>query len=156
MNKNLTLALCVAAVTVMMPIRHAWAQGGPAEAVAAGAAVATAVMTAIGGLSAWMNDQSDDVAAAVLAAAFGKHGLTQDEEKDTGFYWATVSARADDQHGKGSADASAYRKCLRRVGWFRGRPSGLGKNKSTPSAARRSPRKGICNGVGRRIREVDH
>ena len=58
--------LCLA----LAPLHAALAQGG-AAGVAAGAAAADTVLTAIGGLSTWIDQQSNDTAVATLGSAFG-------------------------------------------------------------------------------------
>lgn len=78
----------------------------PATATAAtGAAVA--VMQAIGGLTKWIEAQSNDVAAAVLAAEYGSHGSSEETKKDTGFYSVLLSKGVDEIHGRADAIALA-------------------------------------------------
>lgn len=71
------------------------AQGGGAEAVAAGAAVAGVVVEVIGGLSTWIAGQTDDCAAACLAAVWGDDcDFKQRECQDTGYSSAYCSRSA--------------------------------------------------------------
>ena len=71
------------------------AQGGGAEAVSAGAAVAGVVVEVIGGLSTWIGNQSNDCAAAGLGAAWGKDcDLQQKECTDTGYFCASCYGNA--------------------------------------------------------------
>jgi hypothetical protein len=91
---------------VLAPLHAALAQGG-AAGVAAGAAAADTVLTAIGGLSTWIDQQSNDTAVATLGSAFGKHGLLTNEEKDTGYFFASANAPAENEHGRGVGIAFA-------------------------------------------------
>lgn len=99
------LVAALLALTLTRPA-PALAQGGPAEAVSAGAAVAGVVVSVIGGLSSWVNDQTDDCAGAALGAAWGKDcDLEQDEDSDTGWSSVFVEATGDNgcAHGYGQA-----------------------------------------------------
>ncbi len=81
---------------------------GP-EAVAAGAAVAGVVIEAIGGLSTWVGQQSNDCYVAGLGAAWGKDcNLNKEECTDTGYTYASCWAKGDNgcAHGYGQGWAS--------------------------------------------------
>ena len=81
---------------------------GPA-AVAAGAAVAGVVIEAIGGLSTWVGQQSNDCYVAGLGAAWGKDcNLNKEECTDTGYTYASCNATGDNgcAHGYGQGWAS--------------------------------------------------
>lgn len=101
------LVAALLALTLTRPA-PALAQGGPAEAVSAGAAVAGVVVSVIGGLSSWVNDQDDDCAAAALAAAWGKDcDLKQKEHNVTGYYSAEAKAEATNACAESKASAKA-------------------------------------------------
>lgn len=77
--------------------------------VAAGAAVAGVVIKVIGGLSSWVNDQSDDCAVAGLGAAWGNDcNLEQEECSETGWANAYCSAKADNACAYGRGSGRAY------------------------------------------------
>jgi hypothetical protein len=65
------------------------------------------VLTAIGGLSQWIDQQSNDTAVATLGSAFGKHGVLTNEEKDTGYFFSSANAPAENEHGRGVGIAFA-------------------------------------------------
>lgn len=110
-NSHTNLARPVAAALLALALVQpaaARAQGGPAEAVSAGAAVAGVVVTVIGGLSTWVNDQDDDCASAALAAAWGKDcDLKQKEHSVTGYYSAEAKAEAHNACAEANASAKS-------------------------------------------------
>lgn len=74
-----------------------------------GAAVAGVVVEVIGGLSSWINNQSDDCAAAGLGAAWGSDcNLEQEECTETGWANAYCSALGENACGRGRGSGRAY------------------------------------------------
>jgi hypothetical protein len=102
--KHSTLAPLCIALSLAAPQKSLAIE--PATATAATGAV-VAVMQAIGGLTKWIEAQSNDVAAAVLAAEYGAHGGSQETTKDTGFYNVFVSKGVNGIHGRSDAIALA-------------------------------------------------
>lgn len=104
--RRTTVLLSLSGLLLAFGCGTARAQGGPAEAVAAGAAVAGVVVEVIGGLSTWIAGQSDDCAAACLSAVWGKDcDLKQLECQDTGYFYARCRKNAE--NGCGSVTSSA-------------------------------------------------
>jgi hypothetical protein len=97
------LGLSVAGIlaTAAPPAR---AQGGAAEA----AAVAGVIIETIGGLSSWLEHNSDDCAVATAAAAWGQHcSLMKEECTDTGWFYAECETIVENSCGKGQGKAYA-------------------------------------------------
>jgi hypothetical protein len=104
--RRTTVLLSLSGLLLASGCGTARAQGGPAEAVAAGAAVAGVVVEVIGGLSTWIAGQSDDCAAACLSAVWGKDcDLKQLECQDTGYFYA--QCRKNAANGCGDVTSSA-------------------------------------------------
>jgi hypothetical protein len=73
------------------------------------AAIGGLVLQIIGGIATWIDDQSDDTAAAVVAAAWGTDcSLKKRECKDTGFFWAECNETAENACGKGEGYGYSY------------------------------------------------
>lgn len=132
-----------------LTVSRCHAQGGPAEAVAAGAAVAGVVVEVIGGLSNWVNDQTDDCAAASLGAAWGKDcNLNQEEDNDTGWSSVFVVSDGDNSCARGHGQALAqegllgsWSSCTVKpwvIGWTRPLHPGCGDTHSFKAWAKAS------------------
>lgn len=100
----------IAAAAVLLALHSsipepARAQGGPAEA----AAVAGVIIEVVGGLSSWLEKNSDDCAVAGMGAAWGKDcSLTKEECTDTGLYSAYCSALGENSCGRGRGSGTAW------------------------------------------------
>lgn len=106
----LPFALLSGAVLLFSHPSHAQGQG---TGVGDAAAVAGVVVEVIGGLSSWINDQTDDCAAAGLGAAWGKDcNLKQDECTETGYASAYCKAEGDNACGHGFGQALAQESLL--------------------------------------------
>ncbi|NNF06619.1 MAG: T9SS type A sorting domain-containing protein [Candidatus Eisenbacteria bacterium] len=112
--KKLSLSLIgLLGLSLTLGLGTAQAQGSGgssgADDAKAGAAVAGVVVEVIGGLSGWVNDQSDDCAAAALAAAWGNDcTLEQEECSETGWANAFCTETADNSCAYSSAYGRAY------------------------------------------------
>lgn len=84
----------------------------PARGQSGGSVAVSTVVQAIDALTRWLDDQNDDVAAAVLADADCRCGHIQQPGKDKGMYSAATQASADVMHASASANASAWEGLL--------------------------------------------
>lgn len=104
-GRKVLAATCLSIGILGLGPTAAFSQGGPAET----AAVAGVVIEVIGGLSSWLEKNSDDCAVAAMAAAWGKDcSMTKEECTDTGLYNAYCSAPAENACGYGRGSGRAY------------------------------------------------
>jgi hypothetical protein len=95
-----------------------------ADPVSAGAAAVTAAVAVIGGLSSWIQDQSDDVAAYAYAKAGGKeHGYPYQSRQGTGYFSVLKEAEIENDCAWAAAQGHAEEGSLGGWGAIINKPS---------------------------------